>query len=142
MPLWIIKNSERKMFYVDNLTDLILEIRKTNAQDEEKLNDFMDEIEKMYHENKWVVYPTVTDKDGGQSFSIAKLPTGLYLVMCSNQKYFLNKFGTNIFVSSIRKIFDVYLTNKDDFAGIIINPATDAEILLQKCIIEQLELRT
>lgn len=66
---------------------------------------------------------------------------GRYLVMLSNEQYFRNAYGTDMVMTSIRKIFDIYFQD-DSLDGIIINAGTEAEILLQRQVIEVLELKT
>lgn len=61
--------------------------------------------------------------------------------MLSNEQYFRNAYGTDMVMTSIRKIFDIYFQD-DSLDGIIINAGTEAEILLQRQVIEVLELKT
>ena len=59
--------------------------------------------------------------------------------MLSDEKYFNNNYGKDVVMTSIRKGFDAYFNSQLD--GIVINPGTDAQIFLQKQVIETLNLQ-
>ena len=60
--------------------------------------------------------------------------------MLSDERYLKGEYGTDLVVMSIRKVFEIFFAD-DNLAGIIINPSTEAEIILQRQIIEMLELK-
>lgn len=45
------------MYSTKDLTNIILEIRKTNAKDSELLLKLLDIIEDLYKQDEWVIFP-------------------------------------------------------------------------------------
>lgn len=128
------------MYSLKDLTDMILEVRKTNAQNQELLMKMLEIIEDFYANDTWVIYPASHNDNDEHFFGLANTNVGRYLVMLSNEQYFRNAYGTDMIMMSIRKIFDMYFQD-DNLDGIIINAGTEAEILLQRQVIEVLELK-
>ena len=62
------------------------------------------------------------------------------MIILSDNKYFRNKFATDIIITSIRKVFDIYFENQDRYYGVALNPGTDAEMILTKVGIDCLNL--
>ena len=126
------------MYKLNDLTDIILQVRQTSAKNNDLLLRFLDIIEDLYANDVWIFCPS-TSINNKESFSIAKNSVGRFLVILSDKKYFRNKYGTNIVFISIRKVFEMYFED-NDLDGIIINADTDAEILLQRQVIDTLNL--
>ena len=97
-------------------------------------------IEDFYANDTWVIYPASHNDNNEHFLGLANTNVGRYLVMLSNEQYFRNAYGTDMIMMSIRKIFDMYFQD-DNLDGIIINAGTEAEILLQRQVIEVLELK-
>ena len=51
---------------------------------------------------------------------------GSCLAVNSEMEFFKNDFGTDVMLTSIRKIFDIAIS-RGNCVGIVINPATDCE---------------
>ena len=128
------------MYSLKDLTNIILEVRKTNAQNQELLMKMLEIIEDLYANDTWVIYPASHSDNNEHFFGLANTNVGKYLVMLSNEQYFRNAYGTDMIMMSIRKIFDMYFQDSN-LDGIIINAGTEAEILLQRQVIEVLELK-
>lgn len=124
---------------MSKLTETILKIRETNSSDE-SIRDFLDTIEEMYKNDTWVTIPAFRNDKGQQFFSSIDLPIGNCVIILSDNKYFRNKFATDMIITSIRKVFDIYFENQDRCCGIAINPDTDAEMILTKVGIDCLNL--
>ena len=128
------------MYSLKDLTNIILEVRRTNAQNQELLMKLLEIVEDLYANDVWVIYPASHNDNNEHFFGLANTNVGRYLVMLSNEQYFRNAYGTDMIMMSIRKIFDMYFQD-EKLDGIIINAGTDAEILLQRQIIDLLELK-
>lgn len=129
------------MYSLKDLTNIILEVRKTNAQNQELLIKMLEIIEDFYANDTWVICPASHNDNNEHFFGLAETNVGRYLVMLSNEQYYRNAYGTDMIMTSIRKIFDIYFQD-NSLDGIIINAGTEAEILLQRQVIEMLELKT
>ena len=128
------------MYSTKDLTNIILEIRKTNAIDSDLLLKLLDIIEDLYKQDEWVIFPITYNENEDKLFCITQMQIGTCLIMLSDEKYFNNNYGKDVVMTSIRKGFDAYF-NSSQLDGIVINPGTDAQIFLQKQVIETLNLQ-
>lgn len=108
------------MYSLKDLTNIILEVRKTNAQNQELLMKMLDIIEYLYANDVWLPSPARHNEQRQSFFSVAQNNYGIYLVTLSDEKYFRNAYGTDMIFMSIRKIFDMYFQD-NNLDGIIIN---------------------
>ena len=123
------------------LTNLILEIEKDCAPTQENTDKLLNLIKLMYEKNESIYIPSYKTTGGQYAFPALETNFGNCLVMITDMKYFKTNLTSDVMFTSIRTLFDVYFDNKDDCAGIVINPVTETEIFLSKQGIEMLSLK-
>lgn len=131
---------ENIMYIKEDVTKAILKVRETQSSDE-SVNHLLKVIKNLYERDQWICV-TATTNDNGEAIILStyidNVPIcGYYIVAYSDMKYFKNKFGKDIMMTSIRQIVDIFAENNGQCSGIIFNPETEAEMALTPEFIDE-----
>lgn len=69
------------MYSTKDLTNIILEIRKTNAKDSDLLLKLLDIIEDLYKQDEWMIFPITYNENEDKLFCITHMQIRTYLIM-------------------------------------------------------------